>query len=204
MARCVICFTIVILLTLAECQSVRVRRKTGDQPAPGKCGLFMFGGISRYHVYECCNNCNEEHPYCDGKTYQSASKGIYCDKCGVDNSNGSGLFAFQFPCGGCARQNLVNETCLKKVQKYHLDRPGFCWLYAFCFSAYCVLSEKDNLLYSNYTIPDTCFDLVCDLGENTENCPVDCCRSVNKQCNVDIMDKKIVPPLCCTQSSCCK
>ena len=192
------------LSTLAACHEMVRLGKTGQQPPPGMCNLFMFGGISRIHFYECCNNCNEERPTCDGKTYQSASKGQYCDKCGVDNSKGNGIKLLQFACGGCKRQDQIDEICLEIVRKQHLDKPGFCWLYAFCFSAYCVHTKNENLIYSNRTIPDTCFDLQCGPGETIENCPIDCCGSVNQQCKVDIKDPNAVPPKCCMEYSCCK
>lgn len=147
----------------------RVPRRTGDQPSLGNCLSFNFGGLSRLHWYNCCNNCrNGENSSCPS-TYQSASKELYCDTCGRDTNKGNGRprsSGTEFNCGGCDGQATVDKKC----RSWWKGIPGFCWAYSLCFKKQCKGRYKN------------CGNRVCDAGETKDNCPIDCCDLKNDPC----------------------
>jgi hypothetical protein len=49
-------------------------------------------------------------------------------------------------------------------------------------------------------VPDTCYNKLCDNGENINNCPHDCCQTVNDKCT---MSENECIPDCCGESRCC-
>jgi hypothetical protein len=49
-------------------------------------------------------------------------------------------------------------------------------------------------------VPDTCYNKICDTGENVRNCPEDCCQTVNRKCT---WNTKCLPE-CCGESTCCE
>ena len=169
-------------------------QKTGDQAKPGQCLSFKWGGQTGIHWYSCCNNCNSSDTSCDGKTYHSASKGNYCNSCGVDNLKGDGLEVAGFHCGGCRGQNYIQSKCITGLRKVY-NIPGFCWAFAMCFRDKC--EEKFE---KGMALNDTSFDLQCTNGETVQDSPTDCCSTVNAMCKWT--DGRCPPP-CCGEPTCC-
>ncbi|XP_046555203.1 uncharacterized protein LOC124264510 [Haliotis rubra] len=187
----------VLVSVHATALNVRVKRRPGDQPPQGECSNFWLGGISKLHFYTCCNNLDEgPHPYCDGRTYQRASKESYCKPGGFDGGNGKQHESYR--CGGCDGQTQVAKKCEPWPS---LDVVGTCWVFTKCFTDYC--EERYRLKGLNLAVgdgsrmPDTCYNGKCDVGETTDNCPVDCCYKKNKHCT---WSNKCVPQFCATPS----
>ncbi|XP_046557304.1 uncharacterized protein LOC124266548 [Haliotis rubra] len=166
----------------ATSPNVRVKRRPVDQPHEGMCSNFWWGGISKVHFYTCCNNLDEgPNPYCDGRTYHRASNGSYCKPGGFDGGNGEQHESYR--CGGCDGQARVAEKCEPWPS---LDVVGTCWVFTKCFTDFCEKRYRVNGLNlavrDRPGMPDTCYNGKCDVGETTDNCPVDCCYTKNKQC----------------------
>ncbi|XP_071098044.1 uncharacterized protein [Haliotis cracherodii] len=195
---------VIVLAVLVSVQSaprhVRVNRRPGDHPPEGECSNFWMGGISKVHFYTCCNNLDEgPQPYCAGRTYQRASTESYCKPGGYDGGNGKQRDSYR--CGGCDGQTQVAVKCKPPPI---LDVVGTCWVFTKCFTDYCEERYRVNEL--NFTLdvsrmPDTCYNGVCDAGETTDNCPVDCCYKKNpSQCT---WNTKCVPQFCGTPACQC-
>ncbi|XP_071098889.1 uncharacterized protein [Haliotis cracherodii] len=183
---------------------VRVKRKPGDRPAPGKCLSFNRGGSSRVHFYACCNNINSTDSSCDGRTYQRASSTSYCKPGGEDKGNG--VVREEFACGGCVGQGSVANICKPSIKLF--DIPGTCWMFTKCFKKHCKKQYSDqrsglNLQVvdpSTSSMPDTCYNYVCDVGETTDNCPVDCCFKQNPSQCTWVANGTCIPEFCDTPS----
>ncbi|XP_063415024.1 uncharacterized protein LOC134696984 [Mytilus trossulus] len=176
-------------------------RAAGDQPAEGKCQVFKWGGTSGTHWYSCCNNCNipGNTPSCDGNTYQSASSNSYCSKCGEDNGiSKASKYKNEFKCGDCDGQDTNRKKCLQGLRMIY-NIPGLCWAHILCFKKFCEQSYSRRKRDLN-TIPDTCFNLKCEVGETTSNCPVDCCSKKNPSCT---WKKDTCLAQCCGEPTCC-
>ena len=196
-----IMYAIVVMLSLCAClYGHRVARKTGDQAREGACQSFKWGGSSRLHFYACCNNCNGQDKSCDGKTYHSASRGVYCDKCGTDNGDGNGQPFHSFLCGGCTGQDNIQTKCLKGIRRI-FNIPGFCWVFSWCFKDKCKAEYPQDIGSQVTSSDDTSYDLQCNNGETVKDSPVDCCQTVNDQCK--FVDGQC-PPLCCSDPDCCR
>lgn len=192
-------FLLIVILTtfVSVFAQLREKRKTGDQPPAEKCNYFNWGGTSRIHFYICCNNCHSADRTCDGTTYHSASRQTYCDRCGVDNSKGNGKRQETFSCGGCSGQNYM----LNKCKRWYNSIPGTCWIFTRCFRKKCKKQYRQKRRRSVLNMPDTCFNKICDAGENINNCPEDCCQTVSDQCTWK--ENKCIPK-CCGESTCCE
>ncbi|XP_067653527.1 uncharacterized protein [Haliotis asinina] len=182
---------------------VRVKRKPGDRPKPGQCLSFNRGGTSKVHFYACCNNVNDTDKSCDGRTYQRGSSTSYCGSGGADK--GKGVIRAEFACGGCPGQGSVANKC-KPIPIF--DLPGTCWLFTKCFKKYCkkrysAQSSGLNMQVvdpSSTSMPDTCYNTVCDPGETTANCPVDCCFKLNPSKCTWVTNGTCIPEYCDTPS----
>ena len=194
-------YFIVVFLSFCACVGGhRVARHVNDSANPGWCESFLLGGSSGLHFYTCCNNCNEQHASCDGRTYQSASNGRYCDTCGRDNAQGNGITYHNFTCGGCAGQAMIKARCLEGFFDVLDNIPGFCWVFTWCFKAKCKDQFPQRLGSQVMSSNATSYDLQCNNGETVEDSPVDCCQTVNDQCK--FVDGQC-PPLCCSEPDCC-
>ena len=69
-----------------------------------------YGGKKGIHWYNCCDNCGESNPCCDGRTWQGGSSGAYCGTCGKNSFGGKPWSTF-YNCVNCDSQ----EKCAKKV-----------------------------------------------------------------------------------------
>ncbi|XP_071098205.1 uncharacterized protein [Haliotis cracherodii] len=181
---------------------VRVKRKSGDRPLPGQCLAFNRGGSSRLHYYACCNNINDTDSSCDGRTYHRASSASYCNSGGTDN--GHGVIVSSFACGGCTGQSNVANTC--KPSKW-LDIPGTCFLFTSCFEKHCkrLYSHQGSglnlqVVDPSSSMPESCYNGVCDDGETTDNCPADCCFKLNPSQCTWVNNDKCIPKFCDTPS----
>ena len=170
----------------------RMKRAVGDQPPQGKCLSFKLERQNDVQTieYVCCNNCGETNQNC--LAYRSGSAGYnYCDRCGGNTLNSAyKQSARPFSCGGCAGQTRKQHTCRAQYSTI----PATCWLFRGCFEREC---KKEQ----GYSV-GTCFNGFCDVEENAENCPADCCFKKNPQ-NCTLVNGKC-PVQCCGETSCCK
>ena len=90
-------------------------------------------------------------------------------------------------CGGCYYHSQYESLCRSRCTSF----PNSCWLLANCFQAAC-----RNRGYLN-----GCFNGFCDVGENVESCPSDCCIQRNPQKCARVQG--VCPPQCCGESNCC-
>ncbi|XP_046549299.1 uncharacterized protein LOC124259231 isoform X3 [Haliotis rubra] len=200
---CLIVFLATVVSVGSTQAHVRVKRKPGDRPKPGQCLTFNKGGTSGFHYYACCNNINGTDKSCDGRTYQRASTTSYCNSGGTDNGNG--VIKAEFACGGCPGQGIVAKKC-KPMKIFNI--PGTCWLFTKCFKKYCkkrysVQSSGLNMQVvdpSSTSMPDTCYNTVCETGETPDNCPVDCCFKMNPSQCTWVTNGTCIPEFCDTPS----
>ena len=90
-------------------------------------------------------------------------------------------------CNSCYYQMQCENFCRTHCSTI----PGSCWLFQKCVQAAC--QNGGNL--------NSCFNGVCNAGENVENCPCDCCASRNaEKCT---LVSGVCPPQCCGDSNCC-
>jgi hypothetical protein len=101
-----------------------------------------------------------------------------------------------FSCGGCDGQDTISKRCKNWLNSI----PGFCWQFAWCFKDKCRNQYGNNRKRSAVDVPDTCYNKVCDDGENVNNCPHDCCQAENDKCK---MTEDECIPECCGESTCC-
>lgn len=159
----------------------------------------FFGGQWYIHWYNCCDNCEEESPYCDGWTWQGASNVRYCGSCGETSYNGK--YLKQFECVDCN----VQGNCSELVRKYNY--PGLCWMWSMAFRGCCKSAASENSnLQTGYDVMKTsfsfCGDRKCQTGEDSTNCPLDCCPLVNNEVCSGGSDADCLPA-CCSESTCC-
>ncbi|XP_071099065.1 uncharacterized protein [Haliotis cracherodii] len=182
---------IVVLAVVVSVYSVpqlrRIKRKSGDSPPSGECMTFNLGGKSRLHSYVCCNNLSEEDSTCDGETYQRASILSYCKSGGFDGGDGHKKGS-TYPCMGCTGQRKIAAKCKPHIW---LNFIGTCWLFPMCFEKHC---RRQYQIIG--VMPDTCYNGVCDAGETTDNCPVDCCYKKNSKCTWSTL--RCLPEYCNT------
>ena len=179
------------------------------QPTSGKCQAFKWGGggssggssSSGLHWYACCNNCQDEDSWCDRQTYQSASSGKYCGHCGLDiGPKTPENLGSEFYCGLCEGQRKVSKHCLYDGHRQvFYDVPGFCWAFTGCFRDFC--RSRYHRKRSANPLPETCYNFRCDHEETVQNCPVDCCATVNP--NKCTWKNGTCIPLCCSETTCC-
>ncbi len=155
-----------------------------------------FGGQWYIHWYNCCDNCEDDDPYCDGFTWQGGSNVQYCGSCG-ENSFG-GKFLKQYDCVNCD----VQSNCTELVNKFNY--PGLCWVWSKAFRGCCKKASYSNIA-SGYEVRKGsfvfCGDRICQDEENLQNCPLDCCPMVNANCTSSSSTKCLSK--CCDESTCC-
>ena len=179
-----------------------VLRTEAFQAPAGKCQGFKWGGVSGTRWFTCCHNCQEEDRSCDNRTYQSASDRAYCGSCGTTTDQGviiPNLWEAEFGCGSCGGQNFIQSTCTSNIMALYQIK-GFCWAFTMCFRRKCLRAHSTKR--SATDAPDSCFNLRCDPGETVENCPTDCCSTVNPEKCTWASDKCLDP--CCGESACCR
>ena len=160
---------------------------------PSSCAEY-FGGQWYIHWYNCCDNCEEEDPYCDGWTWQGGSRVQYCGSCG-ENSFGGKLLK-QYDCVNCD----IQTNCTQKVGKYNY--PGLCWKWSMAFRGCCKKASSSDSYSGFEVLKDSftfCGDSVCQEGEDVVSCPMDCCPLVNDRCS----SSRECTPICCSEASCC-
>lgn len=182
------CFTTVDAVSGTKDDGQSRRTLRAVQAPQGKCLSFELdgGSLETTIEYVCCNNCNQANQTCPNTTYGSASNSTdsYCDRCGrSDSARNSSV---PFFCGGCRNQTNTNNMC-RTV--YNGTIPTGCWLFPVCFKYKCNFSS------------DTCFNGVCDAGENVANCPADCCPQKNSK-NCSLLNGTC-PLKCCGEPGCC-
>ena len=176
----------------------------------GNCQGFKWGGAGwsgsgdsgsgapGAHWFTCCNNCNDDKS-CDMRTYHSASSASYCGPCGESQGRVTAqLWKTEFYCGSCSGQNSVQSECASRIRSVY-QVPGLCWAFTRCFRGRCtkIYSKKRSASY----LPETCFNLQCESGETVQNCPTDCCNTVNpEKCSWG--NNKCISQ-CCGEPSCC-
>lgn len=155
-----------------------------------------FGGQWLIHWYNCCDNCDEDNPYCDGYTWQGASNVQYCGSCGETSFNGK--YLKQYECVNCD----VQGNCSELVKKFNY--PGLCWMWSMAFRGCCKSAASENT-QNGYDVIKTsfsfCGDRKCQTGEDPTNCPLDCCPLVNEMCSGGSSVECL--PVCCSESTCC-
>lgn len=173
---------LITLVAISSCQASTCRE--------------YYGGRKVVHWYNCCDNCGESNPYCDGRTWQGGSSVEYCGSCGR-NSFGGEPSSTIYDCVNCDTQ----EKCAKKVSLNNV--PGLCWRWSNGFMECCKkaarYSNKKQVLVdissNNFTF---CGDGICQNDETPASCPSDCCYQVNSNCT-----NSGCTPTCCGESSCC-
>lgn len=155
---------------------------------PAACVGHHTGGLSTFHHWACCNNCNDppsiynprqESPTCDGVTWQGGSRNEYCGTCG--RNIGGGRIKSYFNCESCGLQ----EYCAFKCRRN--DYPGWCWRWLECFENCCTLFAQQPIPRPppgkrQVTDRSFCGDSTCDKGETPSSCPTDCCYLTNSMC----------------------
>lgn len=170
---------------------------------PSYCTQWDHGGTSGIHFYGCCNNCNDNDPSCDGQTYQGGgSTEAYCGQCGQNSPLGRGRITYRYNCVSCAQQNECERKCDDLWFGLTENLPSLCPKWLGCFRGCCLKAEEVNSRRKRGTnqtveISTFCGDYVCQNGEDTTICPVDCCPQVNSEC-----DEPCAPD-CCLEPECC-
>lgn len=174
-----------------------------DQPS--YCTQYDHGGESGVHFFTCCNNCNDNDRHCAGTSYQGGgSTDPYCGQCGLSSPSGGGRITYRFKCVNCDVQEACRRRCNDEFLSLLKITPGLCPRWAGCFRGCCLENQGSGVRgkrQSNPTqfIGQFCGDLTCQSGEDSMNCPVDCCPVVNpSDCNPDTCN-----PHCCLEPHCC-
>ncbi len=171
---------------------------------PSYCTQYDHGGVSSIHFFTCCDNRNDNDVSCAGTTYQGGgSTDAYCGNNGLSSSLGGGRITYRFNCVNCAQQTACEAKCDAVWPNKNI--PGFCPKWAGCFRGCCVEADrkygnrnKRDSIHSNNTIDfEFCGDLICQSGEDVDNCPIDCCSEIRPSCNSNCTD------LCCYEPGCC-
>ena len=164
----------------------------------------------KVHFYTCCNNCNDDNDIqsnpCDNHTYHGGGSTYnYCSKCGTNK--GGGRATYRFTCNSCDKQRECEDLCnTNLISPYIL---GFCPKWSGCFRKCCISGRNRNKKNTDSEeIGNFCGDLICQNGENHENCPFDCCPIYNPtncslSCNTNGTSGCSCPPRCCEESHCC-
>ena len=157
--------------------------------ASALCTKYM-GGMStvlgfEVHYFACCDNSQDADSSCTGMTWQGGSSESYCGSRG-DNTWPGADVKYRFICSGCSAQSYAASTCAR------WDYPGICWKWLNCFENNCNSNRKRQ------SQSDFCGNSVCDSGESPDNCPLDCCGTVNAMC----ADSGCTPE-CCSTATCC-
>ncbi|XP_064388487.1 uncharacterized protein LOC135336562 [Halichondria panicea] len=165
---------------------------------PSYCTQYDHGGQSSLHFFTCCDNSNDMNDQtCVGTTYQGGgSTDSYCGQNGLSNPSGGGRITYRFNCGNCDNQDACKSRCDKNWLSKNI--PGLCPKYSACFRGCCAQKgsargkrQIDSMQF--------CGDFTCQSGENSTNCPVDCCPVTNPtDCNADTCS-----PGCCLEPHCC-
>ena len=172
----------------------------GSQPAV--CRQYDHGGTSGVHFYVCCNNCNDVDTSCDGDTYQGGgTTDNLCGRCGERiPSEQRSRHTYTFNCGSCPLQRQCRDYCNKKHPLAKVT-PGLCPKWLGCFRGCCLSINPSFRGKRSVTVNQTlfCGDNICSDGETRNNCPLDCCPSVNPtKCPSDKCTAG-----CCMQTDCC-
>ena len=166
------------------------------------CNQYDHGGTSGVHFYACCNNCNDQDTSCNGDTYQGGgSTNSYCGNCGERTaSERRSRHTYTFNCGSCSSQRQCRDFCDEKHPLAAIT-PGLCPKWAGCFRG-CCLNLNPTYRGKRSASDGFCGDNVCSSqspGENSNNCPIDCCPIVNPtRCPASNCTET-----CCLQSRCC-
>lgn len=172
---------------------------------PSYCTQYDHGGVSGVHFFTCCNNCNDNDQQCTGTTYQGGgSTDNYCGQCGLSSQSGGGRITYRFNCVNCGVQAACRSRCNDEFAGLTKITPGLCPRWAGCFRGCCLEAQERSVRRKRQTnstqlIGQFCGDLTCQSGENSMNCPVDCCPVTNpSDCNPDTCN-----PQCCLEPHCC-
>ncbi len=174
--------TCVALLVLIAFQSL-------DAADAAQCTEYM-GGTSTFlgfevHRFACCDNSRDADSSCTGRTWQGGSTEPYCGRSG-DTTLSDADTRDHYSCSGCSAQlDAVNDCVI-------WDIPGLCWKWLSCFSENCNSNRKRQIRSA------FCGNGVCDIGESSDSCPLDCCGTVNEMCA-----GTGCTPECCSTATCC-
>ena len=211
---------------------------TSGVQTEGECQNYCKGGTTGFHFYTCCNNLDESSDeVCNWRTWQGVTKeyknGKYCgyggsnEPVGIPNVHiGCKNYNFgssSYGCGGCSGQLATQRKC----DKWN-EVPLTCWWFQSCFSEQCKVYQSfaSSALYESSENENLCGNGLCDNDESVESCPMDCCQTVNQQCNYTAAHQNLtydfgnisffnmsnatnatnascVVPICCSTSSCC-
>ncbi|XP_071953422.1 uncharacterized protein [Antedon mediterranea] len=112
----------------------------------------------------------------------------------------------EFNCGKCNGKKWATAKCTARWKLTGInDDNERCWIWSECFKGACAAQEVAYLDESKSVPQETnfCGDGFCvkDTGETVDNCPIDCCPTINSaQCAVT--SEKCTDP-CCNESTCC-
>lgn len=174
---------------------------------PAVCKQYDHGGESDIHFYACCNNCldpgDASDRFCDGDTYQGGgTTNGQCGKCGQRlASQADSRLTYTFNCESCQQQRDCRDICdnLHPIAK---TTPGLCPLWVGCFRG-CCLNVNPTFRGKRSTpgnVTNFCGDNTCSAGETRDNCPSDCCPTVNRNCALPPGQCR---PRCCLDWGCC-
>ena len=171
------------------------------------CKQYDHGGTSDVHFYACCNNCQDpggaSQQFCDGDTYQGGgTTSSQCGKCGQRTASQLGSrLTYTFNCKSCQQQRYCNDLCNEKHPLATVT-PGLCPKWIGCFRGCCldVNPTFRGKRSAQVNVTNFCGDGTCTAGETKDNCPRDCCPTVNPRCAVPAGR---CGPRCCLDWGCC-
>ena len=167
--------------------------------ANSECNEYNRGGSTGFHYFTCCDNSNDLDQSCVGLTFQGGgSSNSYCGQKGLSNPLGGGNLLNTFDCVNCEVQRACESRC--NTYWLYTNFPGFCPNWAMCFKE-CCLSQVNERGKRQIDSMQFCGDFTCQSGENSTNCPIDCCLVTNPtDCR---LNSDTCNPGCCLEPQCC-